>query len=245
MSKSSRKIRLDQLLVQRGLVESRSRVQALILAGKVMVEETRIDKAGTQVAEDANIRLKQPDHPYVSRGGVKLQGAISALGLDARQKVVLDVGASTGGFTDCLLQRGALTVYAFDVGRGQLNWTLQQNTRVIVRDRFNVRSISETDIGQKVDLFTADLSFISLRLVLPSLKKFEDVLHMLLVKPQFEAEPGEVETGGLITSREKREEIVTRVRKAATDLGFMDRGIMSSPIRGQKGNQEFFLYLSS
>jgi len=237
------KTRLDDLLVEKGLAADRKTAAALILAGRVLVDDQRIDKPGTSVDSTSEIRLKDRDQ-YVSRGGLKLEGALRDFAIDVDNTVCLDLGASTGGFTDCLLQHGARRVYALDVGKGQLDWKLQKDARVKVKDQVNVRNIHPSWIGEPVDLITIDVSFISLRLVLPPLRQFSPVRILALVKPQFEAERDEVSAGGIIVSEELRRTIVERIRQHAVDLGLEVLGQTVSPIAGQKGNQEYFLLLS-
>ncbi len=206
--------------------------------------EQRVDKPGTAVDSSLSIRLKGGEERYVSRGGLKLEAALGALSVDVSGVACLDLGASTGGFTDCLLQNGARVVYAFDVGKGQLDWKLQTDPRVKVKDSINVRNIHPSLVGERVDLITIDLSFISLRLVLPGLRQFSPVRILALVKPQFEAERDEVGAGGIIRSQELRTAIVERIRQYAIELGFAVLGETPSPIPGQKGNREYFLLLS-
>ena len=201
-----------------------------------------MDKPGEQVDPASGIRIKELPKKYASRGGLKLEAALHQLQVQVEDRICMDLGASTGGFTDCLLQHGARKVYAFDVGRGQLHWKLQQDPRVIFRDTLNVRYLNTSMVEDPVDLVTVDVSFISLRLVLPPLKPFSAEV-LALVKPQFEALPQEVEPGGLITSPGKRKEIVERVKTFALSKGFSLRGEVASPITGQKGNQEYFLLL--
>jgi len=215
------------------------------LTGRVLVGEQRIDKPGTAVDPSLKIRLKGGDQErYVSRGGLKLEAALRGLSIDVNQAVCLDLGASTGGFTDCLLRHGARVVYAFDVGKGQLDWKLQKDPRVKVKDSINVRNLHPSLVEERVDLITIDLSFISLRLVLPGLRQFAPVKVLALVKPQFEAERDEVGPGGIIRSDDLRQAIVQRIKQHAEDLGFALLGETPSPIPGQKGNREYFLLLS-
>ena len=196
---AEKKQRLDQLVCSRGLAESRSRAQALILAGRVVVDDHRVDKPGTRIAQNARIRVKGPEHPYVSRGGVKLEGALEEFSLEVAGLIALDVGASTGGFSDCLLQRGAKRVYALDVGRGQLHNKLRQDPRVESIEGQNVRELAADALDEKADLIVMDLSFISLKLalppVLPHMKPGGKILA--LVKPQFEVGKGQVGKGGV------------------------------------------------
>ena len=239
------KSRIDDLLIERGLTADRRTALSLLMSGSVLVNGQKIDKAGALVLRDSEIRLTDRHQQYVSRGGLKLEAALEHFSVSVKGAVCLDLGASTGGFTDCLLQYGAKRVYSVDVGKGQLDWKLQQNLRVIVRDGCNVRYLSPGDFDEPLDLVTGDLSFISLRLVLPALKQLRVPQLLLLVKPQFEAERDEVEPGGLIRDEEKRLEIVQRVRKSAEELGFICLGMTLSPIPGQKGNREYFLMLSA
>lgn len=215
------------------------------MAGAVLVDDQKMDKPGTLVSPEAVIRLVQSSQPYVSRGGVKLQGALDFFGVSPEGKVVMDVGASTGGFTDCLLQRGALRVYAVDVGYGQLAWRLQKNPRVRNLQRHNIRYLLWDDVGEEVDLAVIDTSFISLKLVIPAtlpfVKRGGEVLA--LIKPQFEVGKGEVGKGGVVRDSEKHQKVIERLIVFVGDLGCTCRGVMESPLRGPRGNKEFFLYL--
>ncbi len=237
------RLRLDQLLVQKGLAADRRQAEAWILRGLVQVEGRRVDKAGTPTDEGAEIQVAAPPR-YVSRGGLKLEAALAGSGLDPSGLVCLDLGASTGGFTDCLLQHGARRVYAFDVGHGQLDWNLRQDPRVVVRERVNVRRLTPDEIPDLPRLVTIDLSFISLRLVLPRLEQFGPLDVLALVKPQFEARREEVEAGGVIRDEATRLRIVARVRRFAVREGFQVRGQVPSPVAGAKGNREEFLVLA-
>ncbi|HEX4441122.1 MAG TPA: TlyA family RNA methyltransferase [Thermoanaerobaculia bacterium] len=237
------KLRLDRLLVLRGLAPTREKAQAMILAGTVSVAGRRADKAGTPIDEDAEVAVAGPAHPFVSRGGVKLAAALDAFGLDPAGRVCLDVGASTGGFTDCLLQRGAARVYAVDVGHGQLDARLRADPRVVVRERINARSLSRADVPEPVRLAAMDVSFISLRLVLPAVAPLVEAggAIVALVKPQFEAGRGEVPRGGVVRSEETRRRVVEEVAEAGRSLGLSVGGAIPSPIRGARGNEEFLL----
>jgi 23S rRNA (cytidine1920-2'-O)/16S rRNA (cytidine1409-2'-O)-methyltransferase len=239
------KTRLDQLLVARGLAESRSQAQALILAGRVLVAGAPLTKAGSLVPEDADLAVKTPPTQYVSRGGEKLAAALAHFRVSPAGKVALDAGASTGGFTDVLLTQGAAKVYAVDVGYGQLDPSLRRDTRVLVRERRNIRRLGREDVPEPVDLVTLDLSFISLTLVLPQILEFlkprGEVLA--LVKPQFEVGKGQVGKGGVVRDPRLQEEAVARVARAAAALGFQVSPAFPSPLKGPKGNQEYFLYL--
>ncbi len=247
MSSRPKRQRIDLLLVERGLAESRTKAQALVMAGAVVVGEARVDKPGALVDPAASIRLKEDAAPqrYVSRGALKLETALEAFPVDPRGKTCADLGASTGGFTDLLLQRGAAKVYAVDVGYGQLHPRLRGDPRVIVRERENARLLTADALGEKVDLVTGDLSFISLRLVLPAVKAIlkagGDAL--LLVKPQFEVGKGEVGKGGVVRDDAKRRAALDAVEAAARDLGFEVMGEAESPIEGPAGNREWLLGL--
>jgi 23S rRNA (cytidine1920-2'-O)/16S rRNA (cytidine1409-2'-O)-methyltransferase len=237
------KSRLDRLLVARGIAPTREKAQALILAGRVEVDGRRVDKAGTLVPEEADIRAAGPEHPYVSRGGVKLAAALDAFGLDPAGAVCLDVGASTGGFTDCLLQRGAARVYAIDVGAGQIDAKLRADPRVVLREKVNARRLSREHVPEAVALAALDLSFISARLVLPAVVPLvaPGGAIVVLVKPQFEAGRAEVPRGGVVRSEAVRQRVVGEVRRFGEDLGLSASDAVPSPLRGASGNQEFLL----
>ncbi len=243
------KQRIDLLLVHRGLFESRTKAQAAVMAGLVFADKKKIEKPGTEVPISAKIDVKGEVHPFVSRGGVKLEHALNKFKVEVKDKVVIDVGASTGGFTDCLLQRGAKKVYAIDVGYGQLAWKLRQNEKVIPVERTNIRELNAKDLykgkDEKADMATIDVSFISLSKVLPSvynlLKEGGEVVA--LVKPQFEAERHEVERGGLIKKKKVHEKTLRKVIHDAETNKFGTLDITCSPISGADGNLEFFVYL--
>jgi 23S rRNA (cytidine1920-2'-O)/16S rRNA (cytidine1409-2'-O)-methyltransferase len=240
------KTRLDVALIDRGLAPSRERARALILAGQVSVDGQIVSKAGAPVADDARVELAAPDHRYVSRGGVKLAGALDVFRVDAAGRRALDVGASTGGFTDVLLQRGASSVIALDVGHGQLDWRLRNDSRVVVREGVNARALTRADVPDKVSLVTIDVAFISLRHILPALPPFlerpADIVA--LVKPQFEAGRDEVGKRGLVTDPAIHAAVIARVTEAAVACGFVRAGMTPSPITGATGNREFFLHLT-
>lgn len=238
--------RLDLLMVERGLAPTRERARAIILAGQVTVNGHVVSKAGTPIASDAAIELVTPDHPYVGRGGVKLAHALDVFGVDPRGRSALDVGASTGGFTDVLLRRGAERVIALDVGRGQLDWKLRNDPRVVVREGVNARVLTESDVPHRVTLVTIDVAFISLKHILPALPPFLDNPSdvVALVKPQFEAGRDEVGKHGLVTDPAVHEAVVASVSEAAATLGFRRAGMTPSPITGATGNREFFLHLT-
>ena len=243
---SKTKTRLDVLLLDRGLAPSRERARALILAGQVSVDGQVVSKAGAPVAADARVDLSSPDHPYVGRGGIKLAGALDAFEINPSGRRALDIGASTGGFTDVLLQRGAERVIALDVGRGQLDWRLRNDPRVLVREGVNARALTRDDVPHDVSLVTIDVAFISLRHILPALPPFLDrpADVVALVKPQFEAGRDEVGKHGLVTDPAVHEAVIARVTDAALACGFARAGMTPSPIAGATGNQEFFLHLT-
>src|SRR3990167_8964826 len=238
------KRRLDNLLLERGIVQSRERAKGLILSGDVRVNGNPVNKAGTLIDENAEIEITK-DIPYVSRGGLKLEKAIKEFNINVKDKVAIDVGASTGGFTDCLIQYGIKKVYAVDVGYGQLAWKLRNDPRVVIIERKNVRYIKPSDIGEPVDIATIDVSFISLKLVLPVVKKLlkENGEIIALIKPQFEVGKSEVGKGGIVREKEKHEKVISEIKSFATDLGIKVLNITKSPITGQKGNVEFLIYI--
>ena len=238
------KIRLDRYLVERALAPSRERAQALILAGKVSVAGRPATKAGQLVAAGATVEVLGADHPYVGRGGVKLAHALDHFQIAVEGRVCLDAGASTGGFTDCLLQRGASRVYAIDVGRGQLAWGLQQDPRVTVRDRTNLRHLTSQDLPEPIDLATLDLSFISLTKIFPAVDRLlkPGGTIIALIKPQFEVGRKDVGKGGIVRDPVLHDKAITDVRAAADALAWSARGVVASPITGAGGNQEFLAY---
>jgi 23S rRNA (cytidine1920-2'-O)/16S rRNA (cytidine1409-2'-O)-methyltransferase len=240
--------RLDAALVARGLAASRERARGLILAGQVRVNGEIVSKAGTPVSADANLTLIEPDHPYVSRGGVKLAHALDVFGIDVAGRLALDVGASTGGFTDVLLRRGAPRVVALDVGHSQLDWRLRSDPRVVVLERLNARTLTADQLPEDARAFevaTMDVSFISARQILPALVPLllpaADVV--VLVKPQFEAGRDEVGKGGLVHDAAVHARVIDEVAAAADALGLTRVAMTESPITGTEGNREFFLHL--
>ena len=243
------KQRLDKLLVQRGLCESREKARALILAGKVVVNNNRVDKAGTQIAIDAELRLKTPPSRYVSRGGLKMEAALDAFSIALKGRVALDLGASTGGFSDCLLQKGCSHITAVDVGYGQLHQRLRADDRVLSLERTNARYLTREilSLGENdyFDIIVADLSFISLRLIVePVLPFFHPEGDMiLLVKPQFEAGRGSVGKGGVVRDDKIRQHCADQVSDIATELNLQEMGRIDSPTHGPKGNIEILMWL--
>jgi 23S rRNA (cytidine1920-2'-O)/16S rRNA (cytidine1409-2'-O)-methyltransferase len=238
-------MRLDLLLVQRSLASSRARARALILAGRVHVDGQPRPKAGGLVSADATIALAAADHPYVGRGGVKLAHALDAFGIVVEGRRALDIGASTGGFTDALLQRGARAVVALDVGHGQLDWKLRNDPRVTVLEGVNARHLERSAVGAPVDLVTIDVSFISLRQILPAVAPLlaPGADLVALVKPQFEAGRREVGRKGIIKDPRVQARVVDEVSAAAEATGLVENGRAESPITGAEGNREFFLHL--
>ncbi len=239
------KERLDVLLVERGIASSRERARAMIMEGNVLVSGVPLTKAGMMVDTDSSLELKGGDIPYVSRGGLKLEAALAHFGLDIRDAVAMDVGSSTGGFTDCMLQKGARRVYCVDVGYGQLSWSLRNDQRVVLLERTNIRHLERERVPEVIDLVTIDVSFISLRKVMPRVMEFigENGRILALVKPQFEVGRGEVGKGGIVRDEEKRTGAVNSIREFAQGLGLKTLGVFQSPVPGQKGNIEYFLYL--
>ena len=243
-----KKARLDTVLVERGLAATRERARALILAGQVRVNGQPADKAGTPVAPDAAVTLDEPDHPFVGRGGIKLAHALEVFGISPAGRTALDIGASTGGFTDALLQNGAARVVALDVGHGQLDWKLRNDPRVIVLERINARTLTPDQLpeaARRFSLVTIDVSFISLRQILPVipplLEAGADVVA--LVKPQFEAGREEVGKGGIVRDENVQRRVVEDVAAAAAQVALARAGLVESPITGAEGNREFLLHL--
>jgi 23S rRNA (cytidine1920-2'-O)/16S rRNA (cytidine1409-2'-O)-methyltransferase len=240
-----KKERLDKLMVARGLAESRTQAQAIILAGNVFSAEKRLEKPGQLLPDDIPIALKELPK-YVSRGGLKLEGALKQFNVDPRGRVCLDIGASTGGFTDCLLQHGAERVVAVDVGYGQLDWKIRQNPRVEVREKVNARHLSAADFDSQFDLIVIDVSFISLTRILPAaaavMSKGGEIIA--LIKPQFEVGRSEVGKGGIVRDSAAQARVVTEISEFARNVGLSVRGTMESPILGADGNREFLAHFS-
>jgi 23S rRNA (cytidine1920-2'-O)/16S rRNA (cytidine1409-2'-O)-methyltransferase len=254
------KERLDKILVVRGLVKSRELARSLVIEGKIFVDGTKITKSGTLVRDSSEIVLKDSGMPFVSRGGLKLDAAIDYFAVDVSDNVIIDVGSSTGGFTDCLLKRGARKIYCVDVGYGQLAWTLRQDHRVILLERTNIRHLDDMVQRQDpkiadvvfddlklrmIDKAVIDVSFISLSKVVPEVQKFlkEKGEILALVKPQFEVGKGEVGKGGIVRDEDKRISAVSKVQEELEAIGLQTTGVFESPVMGQKGNIEYFLYM--
>jgi 23S rRNA (cytidine1920-2'-O)/16S rRNA (cytidine1409-2'-O)-methyltransferase len=240
------KVRLDQLLVARGHAQSRERAQALVLAGEVSVGGRIVDKAGTLVDDDAEVTVRTPDHPWVGRGGLKLDHALDVFGVNVTDRTALDIGASTGGFTHVLLERGARQVVAVDVGHNQMAWRLRTDPRVIVIERLNARSLKRDDLPPEVgpiDIVTIDVSFISLRYILPVVPPLvaPNGCVIALVKPQFEAGREEVGKGGIVADPAVHARVVEEIARFAREVGLERAGLEASPIAGVAGNREFFL----
>lgn len=238
------KIRIDQLLVERGLAESRTRAQALVMAGHVLLGGKRADKPGQQVTADAEISVKGQDHPWVSRGGVKLAHALEVFGIDVAGMVAIDVGSSTGGFTDVLLSKGAAKVYAVDSGTNQLAWKLRQDPRVVVHEQTSARILTPEHIPETVDLIVCDASFISLSKVLERPMSFAKARGQLvaLIKPQFEAGKAEVGKGGVVRDATVHARVCAEVQDWLESIGWPVKGLTESPITGPKGNVEFLVW---
>ncbi len=241
------KLRLDQLVVQKGLAPSRAKAQALIMAGNVRVGGKRAEKPGQRVSESSKVEIIAPACPYVSRGGIKLAHALDRFGIDVQGLTCMDVGASTGGFTHCLLMRKASKVFAIDVGYGQLDWNLRNDPRVVVMEKTNIRHLPAGSLDREVDLATVDTSFISLRLVIPAILPHlkERGMMVALIKPQFEAGKGKVGKGGVVRDPALHKQVIDGlVHFFTVDTGLAVNGITRSPITGPKGNEEFLIFLT-
>ncbi len=232
-------------LVEKGLVPSRQRARGLIMSGSVLVNGQKVDKPGALIAGNEDILVKNEEHPFVSRGGVKLEEALSRLQISVEGTWCLDVGASTGGFTDCLLKHGAARVFAVDVGYGQLSWGLRHDPRVVVLERTNIRHLQPDALSDPVDLITIDVSFISLRIVVPAVLKFlkKQGQILALVKPQFEVGKGKVGKGGVVRDQEQHQEVIQGLTGFFKSINLDCKAMVPSPILGPKGNREFFLRL--
>jgi len=240
------KQRIDVLLVEKGFFESREKAKASIMAGIVFVDEQKVDKAGEEVSIDANIEVRGNACPYVSRGGLKLHKAINEFNIELTNKVCMDIGASTGGFTDCMLQNGASKVYSVDVGYGQFAWKLRQDARVVCMERTNIRYVTREDIGELLDFASIDVSFISLTKVLPvAFNLTKDTGEVVaLIKPQFEAGREQVGKKGVVRDSKVHKEVIEKVIEFSKSIGFKVKNLSFSPIKGPEGNIEFLVYLS-
>ena len=237
-----KKQRLDVALVARGLVDSRTKAQSLIMARRVLVNGAFVDKAGALVADDDELRVAELEHPWVGRGGMKLAHALEQFGISVDGKTCVDVGASTGGFTDVLLKRGARRVYAIDVGYGQLDVSLRNDDRVINREKVNARYLSAADFDEAIDFVSIDVSFISLKLILPAVATFLRGELVALIKPQFEVGKRDVGKGGIVREEAKRAEAVDSVVAFARESGFDVKGVIESPVKGAEGNVEYLMH---
>lgn len=234
--------RLDVALVERGLVETRTRAQSLIMARRVLVNDEFVDKAGAPVAADDVLRIAELEHPWVGRGGMKLAHALREFSIDVRGSVCADIGASTGGFTDVLLKSGAEKVYAIDVGYGQIDQSLRNDPRVVNREKTNARYLSAADFDEPVEFVSVDVSFISLKLILPAVRKFLAGQMIALIKPQFEVGKRDIGKGGIVRDEVRRREAVDGVVAFAAEVGFEVRGLIESPVKGAEGNVEYLMY---
>lgn len=244
----SQKIRLDNLIVQKGITESREKAKALIMAGQIYIDNQKCDKAGQMVdAEKVNVELRGDTLKYVSRGGLKLEKAMKEFPIFLENKVCMDIGASTGGFTDCMLQNGAKKVFSVDVGYGQFAWKLRNDHRVVNMERTNIRYVTNEQIGEKIDFASIDVSFISLRLVLPVAKKLlsEDGEIVALIKPQFEAGREQVGKKGVVKDSKVHFSVIRNIVDFSLETGFSVEGIAFSPIKGPEGNIEYLIYLKN
>jgi 23S rRNA (cytidine1920-2'-O)/16S rRNA (cytidine1409-2'-O)-methyltransferase len=240
-----KRARLDAALVERGLVETRSKAQALIMARRVTVNDQYVDKPGAQIASDDELRVVELEHPWVGRGGMKLAGALKDFNISVSGKTCADIGASTGGFTDVMLKSGATRVYAIDVGYGQLDQSLRNDPRVINREKVNARFLSEESFNEPIEFVSIDVSFISLKLILPAVATFLRGELVALIKPQFEVGKADVGKGGIVRDEVKRREAVDSVVQFAKENGFEVRGVIESPVKGAEGNVEYLMYATS
>jgi 23S rRNA (cytidine1920-2'-O)/16S rRNA (cytidine1409-2'-O)-methyltransferase len=234
--------RLDVALVERGLVETRTKAQSLIMARRILVNGQHVDKAGATVAADDELAVEQLEHPWVGRGGMKLAHALREFGIGVEGKTCADIGASTGGFTDVMLKNGARKVFAIDVGYGQLDASLRNDPRVINREKVNARHLEAGDFEERIEFVSIDVSFISLKLILPAVAKFLDGELVALIKPQFEVGKRDVGKGGIVRDEAKRAEVVQSVVAFAREIGFEVKGVIESPVKGAEGNVEFLMH---
>ncbi len=244
--KEKNKTRLDSLLVEKNLALSGNQARALIMSGRVTVNGKKVEKPGTAVKKDSEVAVEQDSRRFASRGGLKLEKAITEFDIDIREKIALDIGASTGGFTDCLLHFGASRVYAFDVGHGQIDWKLRNDKRVIVREKINCRYLRAEDVGEKVDIVTVDVSFISLTMIIePAVSVLADNATLIaLIKPQFEVGRKDVGAKGIVRNEDKLKEVNNKIMLYLSELGFKVKGLIESPIKGSGGNREFLVCAS-
>ena len=240
-STAQKRARLDVALVERGLVETRSKAQSLIMARRVLVNGRFVDKPGTSIHDDDELRLAELEHPWVGRGGMKLAHALEHFQIDVQGEICADIGASTGGFTDVLLKKGAARVYAIDVGYGQLDASLRNDARVVNCEKVNARFLEANDFEEPIDFVSVDVSFISLKLILPAVAKFLRGDLIALIKPQFEVGRGEVGKGGIVRDAPKRDAAVQSVVDFAKEIGFDVRGVIESPVKGAEGNVEYLM----
>ena len=240
------KIRLDQYLVQHGLIQSRERAKAMIMSGVVFVNEQKVDKAGEMIKEDAKVEVRGHDIGYVSRGGLKLEKAMQCFPLTPKGKVCMDIGASTGGFTDCMLQNGAVKVYAVDVGYGQLAWSLRTDERVVNMERTNIRNVTLDQLAEPIEFFSVDVSFISLHHIFPVAQAITtpDAMGVCLVKPQFEAGREKVGKKGVVRDAKVHEEVIFRIVSLVRQLELVPKALTFSPVKGPEGNIEYLIWLS-
>ena len=236
-----KKQRLDLALVERGLVDSRTKAQSLIMARRVLVNGAFVDKAGASVADEDEIRVAELEHPWVGRGGMKLAHALKEFAIDVHGKVCADIGASTGGFTDVMLKHGATKVYAIDVGHGQLDVSLRNDARVVNREKVNARNLTAADFDDEIEFVSIDVSFISLKLILPAVADFLKGELVALIKPQFEVGKHDVGKGGIVRDEVKRHEAVDGIVSFAREVGFEVKGVTESPVKGAEGNVEFLM----
>jgi len=239
------KSRLDDLLVSKGLFGSKTKAQASVMAGLVLVNNEKIEKPGTKVEETSQIRILGNAIPYVSRGGIKLEKALDHFNVEIKGLTIADIGAGTGGFTDCLLKKGAKKIYAIDVGYGQFDWKLRNDPRIVLIERKNARELKISDIGEQVDMVVMDVSFISILKILPAISNIinENGFVLTLIKPQFEAGRDDIPRGGVIKNKKVRDKVIENIKNGVEKLGFNVIGQVQSPITGREGNIEYFMYL--
>ncbi len=243
-SKEKSKERIDKLLVEKGIVSTRARAQAMILAGHVIVNDVPVSKAGEMVNKEASIRLREPELKYVSRGALKLKGALEKFSIDVKDAIAIDVGSSTGGFSEILLEFGAKKIHAVDVGTNQLAWKIRNDERVVARENYNARHLKESDFEDKMDVVVMDVSFISIKLILPALLPItkKGSQWIILFKPQFEVGREFIEVGGIVNNQDQATKVLREIVQWAKLLGLAEQGIMDSPLLGTDGNHEYLIY---